>query len=123
LIALFPIQNNIFPDKKQFFPTTIGFLVGQTMQDYIVLDCHTETTLITETTVPKTTGTVPNPSIEDNTAALNSSLLLPEFDDEENDPISVDNLGIHSELNHQRLEDIRSLFFLKPPSLTHYYAN
>jgi hypothetical protein len=49
--------------------------------------------------------------MEDNTTALNSSLLLPEFDDKENDPpIAVDNLGIYSELDHQRLAGIRSLF-------------
>jgi hypothetical protein len=74
-------------------PTNIGLLIGQTMQEYIVLDCHTETTLIMETTVPTT---VRDPSKEDNTTALNSSLLLPEFDDKENDPIPVDNLGIYS---------------------------
>ncbi len=68
------------------------------MQDSIVFDCGTETTLIMETTVP-TAG--PNPSIEDNTTALNSSLLLPEFDDKENDCIPVANLGIYSELDHQ----------------------
>jgi hypothetical protein len=99
-------------------PTNIGFLVGQTMQDYIVFDCHTETTLIMETTVPTTAR---DPSMED---ALNSSLLLPEFDDKENDPIAVDNLGIYSELDHQRLAGIMSLFFKKfPPGLIHYYAN
>ncbi len=87
----------------------------------IVLDCGTETTLIMETTVP-TTG--PNPSIEVNTTAFNSSLLLPDFDDKENDCIPVDNLGIYSEVNHQRLKDITSLFLKKfPPSLNHYYAN
>jgi hypothetical protein len=68
-------------------PTNIGFLVGQTMQDYIVLNCHTETTLIMETTVPTTAR---DPSMEDNTTALNSSLLLPEFDDKENAPIPLD---------------------------------
>ncbi len=99
----------------------IGFLVGQTMQDYIVFDCHTETTLIMETTVPTTAR---DPTMEDNTTALNSSLLLPEFDDKENAPIPADNLGIYSELNHQRLAGITSLFFKKfPPSLIHYYAN
>jgi hypothetical protein len=87
------------------------------MPDYIVLDCHTETTLIMETTVPTT---APDPSIEDNTTALNSSLLLPEFDGKENDPIPVDNLVIYSELDHQRLGGIRSLFFKKfPPRLTY----
>jgi hypothetical protein len=91
------------------------------MQDYIVFDCHTETTLIMETTVPTTAR---DPSMEDNTTALNSSLLLPEFDDKENDPIAVDNLDIYSELDHQRLAGIMSLFFKKfPPSLIHYYAN
>jgi hypothetical protein len=70
------------------------------MQDYIALDCHAETTLIMETTVPTTAR---DPSMEDNATALNSSLLLPEFDDKENDPIPVDNLGIYSELVHQRL--------------------
>jgi hypothetical protein len=54
-------------------PATIGF-VEQTMQDYIVfLDCHTETTLIMETTVPTT---APDSFIEDNTTELNPSLLL-----------------------------------------------
>jgi hypothetical protein len=53
----------------------IGFLAGQTMQDYIVLYCHTETTLIMETTVRTTAR---DPSMEDNTTALNSSLILPE---------------------------------------------
>ncbi len=49
--------------------------------------------------------------MEDNTTALNSSLLLPEFDDKENDPIPVDDLGIYcSVLDHQRLKYIRSLF-------------
>jgi hypothetical protein len=49
---------------------------------------------------------------------------LPEFDDKENDPIPVDNLAIYSELDHQRLKDITSLFSENcPPSLTHYYAN
>jgi hypothetical protein len=76
--------------------TNIGFLVGQTMQDYIVLDCHTDTKLIMETTVPTTAW---DPSMEDNTTALNSSLLLPEFDGKENDPIPVDELGIYSELD------------------------
>jgi hypothetical protein len=92
------------------------------MQDYIVFDFHTETTLIMETTVPTTAG---DPSLEDNTTApLTSSLLLPEFDDKDNDPIVVAYLGIYSELDHQRLAGIRSLFFKKfPPSLIHYYAN
>jgi hypothetical protein len=91
------------------------------MQDYIFFDCHTETTLIMETTVPTTAR---DPSMEDNITALNSSLLLPEFDDKENDPIAVDNLGIYSELDHQRLAGIRSLFFNNfPPSLIHCYAN
>ena len=96
-------------------PTNIiGFLVGQTMQDCIVFNCHTETTLIMETTVP-TTAQDP---------VLNPSLLLPEFDDKENVPIPADNLGIYSELDHQRLAGITSLFFKKfPPSLIHYYAN
>jgi hypothetical protein len=78
------------------------------MQDYIALDCHAETTLIMETTVPTTAR---DPSMEDNTTALNSSLLLPEFDDKENDPIPVDNLGIYSELVHQRLAGIRTRCF------------
>jgi hypothetical protein len=74
-----------------------------------------------ETTVQTTAR---DPSMEDNTTALNSSLLLPEFDDKENDPIPIDNLGIYSELDHQRLAGIRSLFFKKfSPSLIHYYAN
>jgi hypothetical protein len=92
------------------------------MQDYIVMDCHTETTLIMETTVPTTAW---DPSMKDKTTALNSSLLLPEFDDKENDSIPVDNLGIYSELDQQRLTGIRSLFFKKfPPSrIQHYYAN
>jgi hypothetical protein len=110
-------------------PVTISFLVGQTMQDYIALDYHTETTLIMETTVLTTALDF---SIKDNTTALNSSLLLPEFGDKENDPIPVDNLGftlssipvdnlgIYSELDHQRLKDIRSLSIkMFPPSLTH----
>ena len=102
-------------------PTNIRFLVGQMMKDYIVLDCHTQTTLIMETTVPTTAR---DHSMEYSTTELNSSLLLPEFDDKENDPIPVDNLGIYSELDHQRLAGITSLFFKKfPPSLIHYYAN
>jgi hypothetical protein len=97
---------------------TIHFLVGQIMQDSIVLDCLTETPLIMETSVPTT------PSMEDNTSALNSTLLLPEFDDKENDCIPVDNPGMCSELDHQRLKAITSLFLKKfPPSLTHYCAN
>jgi hypothetical protein len=59
------------------------------MQDYIVLDCHTETTLTMETTVRTAAQ---DPSIEDRTTALND-------DDKENDPIPVDELGIYSELN------------------------
>ena len=69
-------------------PTSIGF-VEQPMQDYIVLDCHTETTLTMETTVRTAAQ---DPSIEDRTTALND-------DDKENDPIPVDELGIYSELN------------------------
>jgi hypothetical protein len=69
--------------------------------------------------------TAPDPYIRDNITALNSSPLLQEFDDKENDPIPVDDLAIYSELDHQRLEDIiRSLFFKRfSLSLTHYYAN
>jgi hypothetical protein len=66
-----------------------------------------------ETTVPTT---VPNPSIEDNTTALKSSLLLSEFDDKENGPIPVDKLDIYSEFDHQRLEDITPLFSKKVSS-------
>ena len=51
---------------------TIISFAEQTMEDYIVLDCYTETTLFIETIVPTT---APDPSIEDNTIALNSSLL------------------------------------------------
>ena len=69
-------------------PTSIGF-VEQPMQDYIVLDCHTETTLTMETTVRTAAQ---DPSIEDRTTALND-------DDKENDPIPVDELRIYSELN------------------------
>ncbi len=54
-------------------------------------------TLIMETTVSTTAR---DPSMEDNTTALNSSLLLPEFDDKENDLIPVDNLGIYSACRH-----------------------
>jgi hypothetical protein len=46
------------------------------------------------TTVPTTAL---DPSIDDNTTALNSSLLWQEFDDKENYPIRVDDLGIYSE--------------------------
>jgi hypothetical protein len=74
-----------------------------------------------ETTAPTT---APDPSMEDNTTALNPSLLLQEFDDKDNDPAVADDPGIYSGLDHQRLEDIRSLFSKKfPTSLTHYYAN
>jgi hypothetical protein len=89
---------SIFFGRGLHRPTNIiGFLVGQTMQDHLVFDCHTETTLIMETTVPTTAR---DPTMEDNTTALNSSLLLPEFDDKENAPIPADNLGIYSELDH-----------------------
>ena len=89
--------------------------------DSIVKDCGTETTLIMETTVP-TTG--PNPSIGDNTTALNSSLLLPDFDDKENDCIPVDNLGIYSEVDHQRLEDLLyfPLSWFSPKFLIHSHC-
>jgi hypothetical protein len=53
-------------------------------------------------------------SVEDYTTALNSSFLWQDFDDKENDPTPVDDLGVYSELDHQRLqEDLRSLFFKK----------
>jgi hypothetical protein len=72
-----------------------------------------------KTTVPTT---APDPSIEENVTALNTSLLCQDFDDKENDPIQADDLGIYSELtnsNHQRLQDLQSLFFKKnPPSQT-----
>jgi hypothetical protein len=72
------------------------------------------------TTVPTTAL---DPSIEDSTTALNSSLLWQEFDDKENYPIRVDDLGIYSE-HHQRLQELWNLFFKKhPPSQTNYYTN
>jgi hypothetical protein len=64
------IWSNPFCQDSPYFlgavciKTNIGFLVGQTMQDYILLDYPAETTLIMETTVPTTTR---DPSTEDNT--------------------------------------------------------
>jgi hypothetical protein len=97
---------HIFWARSRLHPTTIGF-AEQTMQDYRVLDCHTETTLIMETTVPLMHWTLPLKTTLLHWTLLSSGKSL---DNKENAPIPVDDLGIYSELDHQRLQDLTPLF-------------
>ena len=95
-----PLQNGVslLYFGRGLHPTSIGF-VEQPMQDYIILDCHTETTLTMETLV---LWELLHRTLPLKTALLHWTLLSSckqEFDDKENDPIPVDDLGIYSELD------------------------
>ncbi len=75
-----------------------------------------------ETTVPTT---APDPSIEDNTTALNSSLLWQEFDDKENAPIPLGRWPRYLLWTWSSKAQRHYLFVSQKASSksAHYYAN